>query len=86
LKNSFIIAWSWQKDDVTDESSSVRKEIFEAHQATLIAFTENLQELVEKKEDYIDLDTLNFYSCALELYIERMVDFISRCRAMRSQE
>mmetsp|Transcript_27164 Transcript_27164/g.54332 ORF Transcript_27164/g.54332 Transcript_27164/m.54332 type:complete len:1273 (+) Transcript_27164:75-3893(+) len=80
LKNSFIIAWSWQKDEATDEASSTRKDIFEAHQATLTAFTENLQQLVEKKDGLIDLDTLNFYSCALKLYVERMMDFISRCK------
>ena len=86
LKNSFIIAWAWQKEEATDESSSVRKEIFEAHQATLTAFTENLQQLVERKEDSIDLDALKFYSCALELYIERMMDFLARCKTMKSKE
>jgi len=80
LKNTFIIGWSWQKDETSDEISSTRKEIFEAHQATLTAFTENLQQLVEKKDGFIDLDTLHFYSCALKLYVERMMDFISRCR------
>ena len=80
LKNTFIIGWAWQKDETTDETSTTRKEIFESHQATLTAFTENLQQLVEKKDGFIDLDTLNFYSCALKLYVERMMDFISRCR------
>lgn len=86
LKNSFIIAWAWQKEEATNESSSVRKEIFEAHQATLTAFTENLQQLVEKKEDFIDLDALKFYSCALELYIERMMDFLARCKTMKTSQ
>jgi hypothetical protein len=80
LKNTFIIGWSWQKDEATDETQSTQKEIFESHQATLTAFTENLQQLVEKEDGFIDLDTLHFYSCALKLYVERMLDFISRCR------
>jgi ariadne-1 len=85
LKNTFILAWAWHRDvhnDNTDadETSATRKEIFEAHQATLTSFTENLQQLVEKEAFTVDLDTLDFYTCALTLYLERMMEFISRCR------
>jgi ariadne-1 len=84
LKNTYIVAWVWHhdvcRDEKTNETSATRKEIFEAHQATLAAFTDNLQQLLEKDASVIDLDGFAFFTFALRLYVERMMEFISRCR------
>jgi len=97
LKYSYIVGWAWHRDvankEMPEEESSKPKEIFESHQATLAAFTESLNRLVETDAEklrstygewrfVVHLRALHFYTCALKLYSERMMDFISRCREM----
>ena len=62
-----------------------RKVLFENHQATLAVFSEKLANLTQKKLEDLHgereittyLRALEFHTCAMKMYVDRMNEFLS---------